>query len=317
LIYQLGRALINEAEEAGSSGTQLLYYGLVLMEWVIYKGRNGSGSNINDEKNASIAAKLKSNATIELGATIKGGGKSNFTPDVTLRLAQAHYDMWSRKGVSTDIYHLYRARDLLDDCLNTTPSLRTAATTFLFCKVLHLLGDMRAASVEILRILAEYEHDSDYANYLFFAGGVFKALGMHDKANNYFFDASQVGPPRLFSKLEMMIIISRTIEEQTVDDDVEEEDAYKMVHAHMILEGLIDEGLDYDDWISHSGTWLALGDKCAMHHMYALAADLYALGMMKDPDAYHKPMLWLRFAKACKRCGRISDGLLAVKVGWL
>jgi RNA polymerase subunit RPABC4/transcription elongation factor Spt4 len=56
------------------------------------------------------------------------------------------------------------------------------------------------------------------------------------------------------------------------------------------------------------------GDKCATHHMYSLATDLYGLGIMKDPDAFKKPMLWLRFAKACKRCGRSADGLLAVKV---
>jgi hypothetical protein len=48
--------------------------------------------------------------------------------------------------------------------------------------------------------------------------------------------------------------------------------------------------------------------------MYSLATDLYGLGIMKDPDAFKKPMLWLRFAKACKRCGRSADGLLAVKV---
>jgi hypothetical protein len=108
------------------------------------------------------------------------------------------------------------------------------------------------------------------------------------------------------------------------------------------LEGLIDEDLDYDDWICQSNTWLQLGtleynnaccnnpslivfktirficlhtgDKCAMHHMFVLATDFYGLGIMKDPDAFRKPMLWMRFAKACRRCGRISDGILAVKV---
>jgi hypothetical protein len=81
------------------------------------------------------------------------------------------------------------------------------------------------------------------------------------------------------------------------------------------MEGLINEGTDYEDWISDASTWLGLGDKCAMHHMYSLATDFYALGMMKDPDAFRKPMLWLRFAKACRRCGRKADALLAVKVG--
>jgi hypothetical protein len=34
---------------------------------------------------------------------------------------------------------------------------------------------------------------SEFANYLFFAGGIFKALGEHERANNYFFEASQIG----------------------------------------------------------------------------------------------------------------------------
>ena len=51
-----------------------------------------------------------------------------------------------------------------------------------------------------------------------------------------------------------------------------------------------------------------------MHHMFSLATDFYGLGIMKDHDAFRKPMLWLRFAKACKRCGRKADALLAVKV---
>ena len=29
----------------------------------------------------------------------------------------------------------------------------------------------------------------------------------------------------------------------------------------MLLEGLIDENIEYDDWISHSNTWLALGKR--------------------------------------------------------
>ncbi|KAJ1437724.1 hypothetical protein B484DRAFT_392610, partial [Ochromonadaceae sp. CCMP2298] len=71
--------------------------------------------------------------------------------------------------------------------------------------------------------------------------------------------------------------------------------------------------MEYDDWISHSNTWLSLGDKCAFHSMFALATDMYALGMMKDVDAFKKPMLWLRFAKACMRCGRSADAQLAIK----
>jgi hypothetical protein len=36
----------------------------------------------------------------------------------------------------------------------------------------------------------------------------------------------------------------------------------------MQLEGLIDEHLDYDDWISLSSTWLSLGEcVCAMRRL--------------------------------------------------
>ena len=116
------------------------------------------------------------------------------------------------------------------------------------------------------------------------------------------------------------------------------------------MEGLIPKEMDYDDWIGDANTWLSLGkmfpifklpfklvfdlsygvllinfcsfsfflyytgDKCAMHHMFSLATDFYGLGIMKDHDAFRKPMLWLRFAKACKRCGRKADAQLAVKV---
>jgi RNA polymerase subunit RPABC4/transcription elongation factor Spt4 len=82
----------------------------------------------------------------------------------------------------------------------------------------------------------------------------------------------------------------------------------------MILEGHIPEDTDYDDWISDSKTWLQLADKCAYHQMYSLATDFYGLGITRDPDAYKKPMLWYRFAKSCKRCGRVADAQLAIKV---
>jgi len=80
------------------------------------------------------------------------------------------------------------------------------------------------------------------------------------------------------------------------------------------LEGIIDEKTDYEEWISDAKTWLGLGDKCAIHHMYSLATDFYGLGIMRDPDAFRKPMLWYKFSKSCHRCGRSSDAQLAVKV---
>ena len=83
------------------------------------------------------------------------------------------------------------------------------------------------------------------------------------------------------------------------------------------MEGHISEGLDYDDWLSDSKTWISLGDKCAIYQMYSLAADFYALGILKDPNAFKKPMLWYRFAKSCNRCGRHSDAQLSILVYYI
>lgn len=86
------------------------------------------------------------------------------------------------------------------------------------------------------------------------------------------------------------------------------------MHAHLVLEGHLEEESEYEEWIGNASTWMHLGDKCALHHMFALATDLYGLAVMKDMEAFRKPMLWFRFAKACNRCGRSSDAQLAVKV---
>ena len=39
------------------------------------------------------------------------------------------------------------------------------------------------------------------------------------------------------------------------DGEESGDDAYKMVHAHMIAEGRIDEDIEYDDWLCSASTW--------------------------------------------------------------
>jgi len=162
-----------------------------------------------------------------------------------------------------------------------------------------------------------------FANLLFYAGCIHKALGMFERANEYFFEAIEFGPPKPLNKIEMMMIISRNLEEMHNANenggrqgdivDTPNEDAYRMIHEHLILECLLDESVSYDDWVSNSATWFALGDKCSLHHMYSLANDLYGIGLMMDPLAYQKPMVWFRFVKSCLRCGRVTDAQLAMK----
>lgn len=254
--------------------------------------------------------------------TVASIGNSIPTDDMLL-LARAHFELWQRLGISSNPYHLQRARTLFQQFLDETNTNTDAETLMEFCKLLQHCGDMDAASRVIQVVISMSELDSNYANYLFYAGCIFKALQQHERANAYFFDAAQAGPPRFFNKLEMMVIISRTIEElqllngnnedDTQETSVEENDAYAMVHAHMILEGHIDASLDVEDWIADAGTWLSLADKCAAHHMFSLATDFYGLGITRDAEAFRKPRLWYRFAKACSRCGRANDAVLAIR----
>ena len=75
--------------------------------------------------------------------------------------------------------------------------------------------------------------------------------------------------------------------------------------------------LTYQDWISSSETWHTIGDKCAMHGLFSLAADFYGQGLVRDRRAFSKSSLWFKFAKSCFRCGRTSDAQLAAKVSGL
>lgn len=82
----------------------------------------------------------------------------------------------------------------------------------------------------------------------------------------------------------------------------------------MVSEKSEGSSLNYQEWISSFETWRDIGDKCAMHGLFSLAADLYGQGLVRDKRAFLKSSLWFKFAKSCFRCGRTSDAQLAVKV---
>lgn len=82
----------------------------------------------------------------------------------------------------------------------------------------------------------------------------------------------------------------------------------------MVSEKYEGTSLTYQEWISSFETWRDIGDKCAMHGLFSLAADLYGQGLVRDKRAFLKSSLWFKFAKSCFRCGRTSDAQLAVKV---
>jgi tetratricopeptide (TPR) repeat protein len=77
--------------------------------------------------------------------------------------------------------------------------------------------------------------------------------------------------------------------------------------------GDIDDDIDYDYWVNNVNTWYNLGDKLLLYNIYALASDLYGQGLLRDSGAFQKATYWIKFAKACNRCGRSADAKLAVK----
>lgn len=249
-------------------------------------------------------------------------------------LARAHFDLWLHSGTQVDMYNLTRAIQLYETALREH-SANIISPSLEYCQALQCGGHMNQATDVIMTILTSLDDDPDpgqgpgsypgpdRASHLFHAGGLFKAQGLHDKASNYFFEATQIGPPKFFSKLEMMMILSRNIEESGklasstgtgagTGTEEPSDDAYEMVYTHLVIEQVIPSTIEYDDWISDANTWRVLADKCVLHNLYSLAADLYAQGIMKDANAFRKSKLWFAFAKACFKCGRLSDAQLGI-----
>ena len=52
-----------------------------------------------------------------------------------------------------------------------------------------------------------------FASLLFYAGCTYKALGQFERANDFFFEAIEAGPPTSFTKIEMMMIVARNLEQ--------------------------------------------------------------------------------------------------------
>jgi tetratricopeptide (TPR) repeat protein len=194
----------------------LLYFALLLREWQY-------ADHATHTSLASVRALMQSSAV---------------KPEDLLILAKGHFELWERIGVFGEPYHIHRSKQLFDQFFKQNPNHDRVDDIVVYIKVLQHCGDYELAASVVKVLLANNEGDVEYPNLLFIAGTIFKALRQYETANNYFFEAAQVGPPRYFTKLEMMIIISRLIEELQGEEDADE-DSYRMVHAHMILDVLL------------------------------------------------------------------------------
>jgi tetratricopeptide (TPR) repeat protein len=163
-----------------------------------------------------------------------------------------------------------------------------------------------------MKMLSVFEDHEDFPSFLMLAGSMLKAMRDFDKAGSYFFEAMNTGPPRFFTRLDMMFIVARTLEESSSSGSSTDE-GYIMVHHHLVSDGLISNDVNYEEWISDANTWRAVADKCSIVGIFSLAADLYGQGLNRDQIAFRKTRLWLGFAKACSRSGKNSEAQLALK----
>lgn len=151
-----------------------------------------------------------------------------------LKYASLYLQSWNKQTNVQGDQCLNGAHDLAFEFFRKNPDWSNITDWLVYFKTLLFLGQYQSAIDVISIILKKSENDYDYPNYLFYAGVVHKANEDFDMANNYFFEATQLGPPKFFNNIEMMTIISRNLEDLE-NDDVDRDDAYKMVIVRLNL----------------------------------------------------------------------------------
>jgi len=197
VVVRLNNSLFNSVDTSGKGSSSTLFVALALKEWMLAHGHLGDMQHKRQD---------------------------------TLTLARGHLEIWLMKGVAAEIYHLRRSNELYRAYFKEFGAFAHVRDQVDHCKVLLFLGEWQEAADIITSVVANNQSDPQIANYSFYAGVIFKSLGMYERANDYFFEATDNGPPRYFSQIEMMTIISRNLEEMNADGEGEDnEDAYRMV----------------------------------------------------------------------------------------
>jgi hypothetical protein len=234
LFVVLHPKLLQNSRGGHADQEQLVSLSNLLLEFV-------GGNNSRDTGNIYVGLVLKewlNNNGVPLNSVDR------------LVLAFGHVEYYRRRNVFADSYHLHRARTLFEQHIDEIGGLDnelSSRTLHCYCKVLQFLGELKAASEVAVVLMSNFESDPYIADFVLMAGAIQKSLENFEEANSLFFDACQLGPSG-FSKIEIMTIISRNLEEMGADGGDSNDDAFKMVHSHLVAEGLVDEDVDYEDW---------------------------------------------------------------------
>lgn len=199
-----------------------------------------------------------------------------------LLLAKYHLNLYRKQNTRGEVYHLQRSRELYQMYMirYKQETLPTISDYLDYFKAVLLAGQVNDAIIIIKTILSFFnenhpilntipsstsssstadttseagsssskqqlnELSSLHATCLFYAGCCYKFNKDFDQASTFFFEALQNGPPMYLSKIDMMMIISRNIEElnhhnnnNSNNDEIDHEDnddAYRMVNKQII-----------------------------------------------------------------------------------
>jgi hypothetical protein len=151
-----------------------------------------------------------------------------FSNEELVMLSKAHHEIWQRRGILSEQYHLMKSRLLLEQILIKTGLTSQIDVSLLYFKVLTYLSEYFKASQIIESIIDCNPKHEFIANFCFYAGAVFKSLKQCDKSSEYFLAsvANNALTPSFFSKRDVYIVIYANLCQKLNDDYMSENSQY-------------------------------------------------------------------------------------------
>ena len=134
--------------------------------------------------------------------------------------------------------HLTYAKASYEKVLKDAGISSDPAVWLEYSKVLMHLGESDLGLKTMATVIRRFDNHPNRSLFRLTAGAMLSAMGKYEEAGNYFFECIQLGPPKYFTKSDLNIILSRSIEQlgfetkTNTTDPVE--DGYVMVGT-MIL----------------------------------------------------------------------------------
>lgn len=295
-LEDLGRIVRDDAEDPDVS--HVMRYGQMLMEL-------GLGSKQKPKNPRMIY-----HATLLMDWAAQHG--YTLTHALERMIGYAHSETWLSGSGHSETYSLERAKELYENVLLDLDQAADPSVWLEYSQVLLFQGNYDLGSRTTALIATKFADSPNAPIYLLNAAAMYFAAGSFDQAGKNLFQSIQQGPPKFFTKSEMLFMLSRTFEQSGTLDDSRAEDGYFMVFQNLDTVELGGD-LTYEEWLNSASTWTQIADKCVMYGLYSLASDLYGQALVRDVSAFRNSKIWFRYSKSSYRCGKSSDAQLSVK----